>query len=514
MTGRIRALVSMWRQKVQTFILMGTVFLISTLIFGVISVNQALSNTDQALRARLPAVAILRQNADTISAEWEETGVWPHWENISIEILDKISALPYVRSFNYTVRSSAFYSEVLRRHWDSDLFLQLADPIPNVPDQRALSHWCDTPLENFILNGVGNPQIWEMEAEIITLVDGRTFNVQEMTQGLAVAVVSEQFLTTNHLALGDVFLIDQTYHKPDIEFEVLYNEYPAHVLASRQLELEIIGVFGRELIIDDETYSIDIQDHLEILNQIFVPASFIATTTYFLFEEATDPELLERFEAADSMMDFLDFTNMYFLLYDPLDLANFHEAVAEMLPLHWQMDDYSFIYADMAHSMNMVGSIADRLFVGITIAMVLVLVLLTLLFLQMRRVEMGIYLALGAHKRKIAGQFLLEVLVPSFIGISLSVFSGYLLASSISTEMIQNYLAEGSQAPPSLGGIYEILGIRYELTMEEMLALYEVQLEVSVVLMNYFIILSVILISTLISMGLVLRMNPKKVLLS
>ena len=509
MTGRMRAVISMWRQKGQTFILMGIVFLISTLLFGVISTDQAISNTDQALRARLPAVAILRENVDTISAEWEETGVWPHWENISVEFLDQMSALPYVRSFNYTVQAHEFYSEILRRHWNTDLFLQLADPIPNVPDQRTLSHWFNTSLERFILNGVGNPKIWEIEAEIITLINGRTFTEQEMTQGLAVAVVSEQFLVANHLALGDTFSLDKTYHDPDVELEERYGEYPAHVLTSQPFELEIIGVFGRELIINDDLLGVDIQDHLEILNQIFVPASFIASTITL-----TEPEALARLEEAGSMMNFLEFSNMYFLLYDPLNLVAFHDAVADILPLHWKLVDYSFTYADMAHSMNMVGSIANHLFIGVTIAMVFVLLLLTLLFLQMRKVEMGIYLALGADKRKIVSQLLLEILIPSIVGVSLSVFSGYLLSSAISVEMIQNYLAEGSQASPSLGGIYEILGIRYELTLEEMFAFYEVQLEVSAIIMIYIIILSAVLVSTLISAGLILRMKPKKVLLS
>ena len=58
-----------------------------------------------------------------------------------------------------------------------------------------------------------------------------------------------------------------------MELEERYNEYPAHVIASQYHELEIIGVFRRELIVEDEFYAMDIQDHLQILNQIFVPAS-------------------------------------------------------------------------------------------------------------------------------------------------------------------------------------------------------------------------------------------------
>jgi len=509
MTVKRRAVISMWRQKGQTFVFMGIIFLISTLLFGVISVDQAISNTDQALRAQLPAVAILRGDEDTFWAEFEETGLWPERENLRIDLLNEIGNLPYVRSFNYTVQGHEFYSEILQRHWNADLFLQLADPIPNVPDQRALSFWYDIPLERFTLNGVGNPRIWEMEAEIITLINGRTFTEEEMAHELAVAVVSEQFLATNQLVLGDTFLLDQTHHDPSVEPDRWYNEYPAHMLTSQPFELEIVGVFEHELIITADSWAVDIQNHLEILNQIFVPSSFIASTVTL-----TNPEALARLEEAGSMINFLEFSNMYFLLNDPLDLAAFHESATDLLPLHWQLVDYSFIYADMARSMEMIERVAQQLFIGVSIAMVVVLVLLSLLLLQMRKVEMGIYLALGAHKKKIIGQLLLEVLIPAVVGISLSVFLGYLLASAISTEMLQNSLAESSQAVHGLGGIYEILGIRYELTLEEMLELYEVRLELSAIVITYVIILSSVLVATLTSTGLILRMNPKKVLLS
>ena len=71
-----RARVSVKRQRGQTFILTGVVFLMGILIVATMLVNQAIQNTEISLQLRLPAIAILRQDELAFQQEWEESNQW------------------------------------------------------------------------------------------------------------------------------------------------------------------------------------------------------------------------------------------------------------------------------------------------------------------------------------------------------------------------------------------------------------------------------------------------------
>ena len=66
--------------------------------------------------------------------------------------------------------------------------------------------------------------------------------------------------------------------------------------------------------------------------------------------------------------------------------------------------------------------------------------LLITLFLRDRKQEIGIYLAIGDKKGRVTAQFLTEVLGLSLVAITLSLFTGSLLANNFSQTMVQNNL--------------------------------------------------------------------------
>jgi len=506
-----RAFISIKRQKGQTFILIGVVFLLSTSVAGAISVNQAIMNTDKALRAQLPAVAVLRQDETTFANEWNETGIWPQRENLTTGLLHELGSHPYVRSFNYSVQAHGFYSETLVRSWYPELFLGAYDPIPDAIDDFSLSHWFTTPFERFILNGVGNSNIWEMEADIIHLVKGRVFNENEIQQSIPVAVVSQSFLNANNLSLGDIFILEHMIHDYRVPDDERY--HTQHVLASRTYNFEIIGVFDHEIPDSRVLYGRDFQEHIEILNQIFVPATFVESIYDLYLEIIDDQEVLEMFQATDNIMDLLEFSNMYFLLYDPLDLPAFHSFTDVIIPEFWMMSDYSFVYADIAESMALVRYVTDGLLIGVTLAFSIVLGLLLLLFLRVRKNEIGIYLALGESRLKILGHMLFEAFTPTLIGITLGLFVGNVVSSEISTNMIHQHLRDIAADESRIVEFYEVLGIRHEITHEEMLELYEVRMDRQTIIIFYTISSGIILISIVMPMFFVLKMNPKNMLM-
>lgn len=503
-----RAMLSLKRKKGQAFILFAATFLMSTLVASSILVNNAIINTDRGLRAQLPAVAMLLQDEISFFQERYETGGWPHRENLTTTLLEQLGALPYVRTFNYTVQGHEFYSESLIRAWESEFFVQEAR------DRRTLSRQFETTLERFVLTGVGNLNIWDIEAEVINLVQGRVFNESDVERDVVATVVSTSFLNTNNLALGDTFLLEQFLYDNDITLEQRYEHHPEYIFDSQTHEFEIVGVFHHEPSTERELHAGDFFDHIEILNQIFVPARFIEQATQFGLEAFSNPYVLARFEAAETFFDALDFSHMYFLLYDPLDLPYFLEVAEYLLPTHWMMMDYSFVYAAMAESMALVRSMANGLFVGITLAMIIILSLVVLLFLYARRKEIGIYLAIGEFKSKIFTQIFLEFLLPTIVGVALALFIGHFLAAQVSAYLIEHNLTAITNDPNRMTHFYEIIGIRHEMTIEEMFEIYEVYLDISTVSTFYAVVLGVSFVAISAPMLLILNINPKEVLVS
>jgi len=501
-------------QKMQTLIVAGVIFLASTLVAGALLVNQAIENTDKALRALLPAVGILEFDEAAFFVAWQETGSWPESENMTTAILHEIGTLSDVRSFNFTVRGHGFYSEILERVWHPEWFTDITHPVYEAFDWGSLSNQQDTHFERFLLNGVGSEDIFEVDFGIIDLIEGRTFTPIEIQQGMAVAVVSEHFLMTNNLRMGDILLIDHIIKDYTQPSEMWFDA--TTFLAQQTYEFEIIGIFNRERPQDRDLFGIDIDEHHQILNEIFVPAVVIENAVIKELEvyrnlEIMSDDMADRFYNSDAVMNALDFENMYFLLYDPLYLQRFHDAVNEILPEFWMMNDYTFAYRDIARSMDSIKEVADSLLLGGVFAMLIILNLVIILFLRSRRQEMGIYLALGKGKIQIFFQFLLEIIIPILIAMSMALFVGSLLADHVSGIMLLSHMEDVIQNPLTLEEM-QIPGFRHGLINEEMMEMFKINFDIQTIFLFYGIGLSVLLLTVSIAVFNTLKMNPKDIL--
>ena len=156
-------------------------------------------------------------------------------------------------------------------------------------------------------------------------------------------------------------------------------------------------------------------------------------------------------------------------------------------------------------------------------ATILIISLLVTLFLRDRRHEMGIYLALGARRGTIATQILTEVLIIALIAVSLSVFTGNLLASNMSATMLENQLAEEqkNQANDDDYVIYKRSVDIYppghantdQFSTDEVMKMYKVSLDIKTVLFIYLIGMGSVLVSTLVPIIYTLRLKPRQILM-
>jgi len=202
-----RSFISMKRCPGRFLILLGSVFLLTIVMSAALSIRQAISNTDMALRASLPAVATIVVDCEAHQQHFEATGEWA-FSQLTLTAIREIGNLSYVRDFNYSLLGHDFFSAEIVRAFDKDLFEDFNIPGSGRIDHRSLSYWHDTPLEQFTLRGVRDSNILDIDAGLIELVAGRVFIDEEILGLTYAAVVSQDFLNANNLALGSLFALD------------------------------------------------------------------------------------------------------------------------------------------------------------------------------------------------------------------------------------------------------------------------------------------------------------------
>ena len=517
-----RVFISIQRQKGRFLLLLGIVFLLMVLVSGSIATWQAIINTEMNLRRRLPAIATISLDQERVINERELRDEWFETGRVPASMIREIGDLPYVRMFDYTAWGYSFFSEELVRVFSPELFLEAGFTEVPMVDIGSLSIQGDVELEQFTLKGVHEPSVIDIEAGLIHLTAGRTFAESEVYNGSYVAIISQNFLEANQLYLGGFFTLDYNiYSELSGGGVFVAEEYYTveNLILSKPFELEIIGVFEHTLTNNTRDEIDNAFSHIQILNQIYVPNRLVESTVDLYIEafRESQAEFLEEILAADDLEEILDYENIMFLLYDPTYLINFKRAANAIIPEYWTVHDLSNAYADISSSMEMLNDIANLLLFSAIGAVVVILNLLILLFVRDRKEEIGIYLALGEKRIKIVWHMILEVMVISFIAISMALFVGHFLASEISTTMIRNDLASPASDAYEFTTIYagtlESMGFHHEMTHEEMLASHDVSLNITMIVIFYAVALGSILLAILVPITYITRLNPKRVLL-
>jgi len=503
----------MQRNFGKTVLLFALVFVLSVLSASAIQVRQAIVNTDENLRRQLPVVATISQDVEAHLNAENEAGIGIPIEAVRAPLIREVGKLSYVKMFDYTTWGFHFFSDVLIRAFDSNLIEG-----ENLTDHQSLIYQ-GLEIEQFTLKGVENPLVADIEAGLVELVEGRVFTESEIDLGSHVALVSDDFLRSNNLQLGDMIVLEYRIYHEEPGMLIIEEHFALeNLLGFETFELEIIGVFEHTFYQEESPDWLQIHNHFDITNRIYVSNRFIESTIDLYLDVFidTNPELLEDFLNADSIEDIIQHEHMLFLLYDPIDLLSFRNAAYEILPDFWVISDLSNAYADISASMELLRNVANNMLIGTILAMISTVSLLLILFLRERQQEIGVYLALGERKNVLIGQILLEVIIISAVAIFLALFVGNVFAREISTAMIRHDLANQVNQPQFAMRPWhspEMLGFRFEMTHEEMLENYDVSLDPVTSAVFVGVTLSVLSVSTIAPISFIVRFNPKKILL-
>jgi len=404
-------------------------------------------------------------------------------------------------------------------HYDISVLVSLI-----CPDGTLQGYLQSTPPGgNTILNlkGVQNVDPVELREGAIELIQGRMFTEVELETLSNVAIVSENFARTNNLGIGSVMALESiAWASPDIwhvmEFASEINSPEDDVVYRRSYNLEIIGIYNS--LVEFNTGDTFWDGQLQILaeNTIYVPNTVAINIDNWHTEHMAKAQPDHPIFADENNFEGLHIFENIFTLNDIGELNAFRQAVEEVAPPGVVVIDPVENSVSVNSATGALSDLGNAVLVVAAIAAILILSTLIILFMRERRKEIGIYLALGENRAKIAMQIFAEIMIVAFAAITLSLIVGNALADNISQEMLQSELIVDQTG---LGGrVYwesslRSLGVTPGFVADEIFAAYDTSITIAIALAFYAIATVVVFVSTIIPMFYILRLNPRRVMM-
>jgi len=479
-----RAFLIIRRNFFYYFIFMVAIISLSTLSLSTIILNQAFLYAEENFRNSSPAIITLQ--GDPLNSQslfdFEKRDVFI--ENTILEI----ASLPHVDFFNYG-HSNVVHSSSLFRN----------DPVASqLSGYESQSEFFFNP---FSLRGTSNVELIYVREGLFNIESGRTFTTAEINKevdfDLMPTIISEQLANYNDLSVGEVItvsLITAFADDPEHSKTIDYN-------------LNIIGIFShpnRQEVFFNPLLSLWQEAHE---NSIFVPNWVViqVQNDYYTQSNSINRSIIPPVSAT-------------FVISDVNLVDDFLLSASRFLENGMHLDSYESRFAVVEHSINTLQYLMNYLYYGVLLASLIVLTLVNALMIYERRVEIGIYMALGSKRKSIILQFLIEVFAVSLISITISLFLGNVVANGLSRFILQNEVISFYEnhdwyySGNFFGNIFENSFGFHELTHTDIIEATEIGVSIDIVINYYIVYLSVLAFSTLVSIGQLLSLNPKKVL--
>ncbi len=208
---------------------------------------------------------------------------------------------------------------------------------------------------------------------------------------------------------------------------------------------------------------------------------------------------------------------------DPADMESFLAQAKKESSIDFEtfkLDANDQLYQQMVGPIENVASFSNNIVYLVSIAGAIILGLIVMMSIRERKYEMGVLLAIGERRWKMAGQFIAEILLVAALSLGIATFSGNIVAKEVSGQLLNQELqsaAETSEPESFRGG-----GMRFGGGMPGMPGVQSEQaetiqeLDVSVTADNLAMLavigILIAVLSALLPSLTVLRLQPKTIL--
>ena len=372
------------------------------------------------------------------------------------------------------------------------------------------------------------------------IVEGRFYSEDEIKNYAPVVLITQELAELNNLQVGDTITIHNekiSYYsyqggdgggQPSSGIEYKDEQYIVY------LDLEIIGIYTNSKVHDISietkvwgTTTLQISENPE--NQLLMPYTtsrkmsndieYQLAQEYLVYGRDTygTEEYLYRLEHFDYEQEYINGKiPSYFLLDSPESVDSFLEDHADMEV------NYRFFYANneeyekLTEPLNLVKQISNiGLIIVICVAIAFVSLITSFTF-KIREYEIGLQIAFGIKKIKIAGQLLVEFLVVSTIGFCISLVFSFFVLTHINNYLTQNMVSDSSAIESELSGneSYIQSGFFVEINEKEFFENFKIEYSASFIFMSYMLIIFVVATSIIVPMIMISKKTPKSIIMN
>lgn len=240
--------------------------------------------------------------------------------------------------------------------------------------------------------------------------------IKEANIGENVALIEQTLAEENELGVGDKITVKSNRDE------------------TAELELEIIGIYQTASAGPDQAMDFTA---LNPYNKLYVPYTAAAALKGADYENTID-----------SAIYYID---------DPADMQSFIDQAKGESSIDFEtftLDADDQLYQQMVGPIENVASFSNHIVYLVSTAGAIILGLIVMMSIRERKYEMGVLLAIGEKRWKLAGQFIAEILVVAVLSFGIAAASGNVVAGQLGDQLLNQELesAEQSYTPESFRG--------------------------------------------------------------
>lgn len=492
-----RALLSIYRQKKMTLILFMIIFILGTVIISSFMIYTSSQKVEKEIKSRLGASGTISLNYELIEKDKENNSYSPDKEILTVDMIEDISKSPYIKKFEYNIYGIAETKNLNAVKLDTNN---------------------DTEKQNIVtFKGVNNHELIDIDNGIIELENGVLFEKNDIKDDSGKAIISKNLADSNNLNINDKITLD-------ILIKSVLQTNESFNIKTYSVPIEIIGIFD---ITKSNIKNKNIDENQaalleEQVNTMYFSNEFVKNynkKTIAIFNEL-NPDFYINSDGTPmtekQINELVTLGTPYYKLKNIDSVSYFtEEANAILQNSYFKVITTDNQYSLISGNIENLNKISINILLGTVLSSIIIINLVVILFMKQRKNEIAVLLALGAQKKKIMEQIIIEVLIISCISVSLSLVSSIILEKHISNSFV--YSTDSLLLEDNVSNSeeeYLMSKISDEsISQDDVQELYKETYKSIYYIFIVLVIILLILLSLIGSLLYILHLNPKKILL-
>lgn len=530
-----RAIKNITRVKSKSILLALTFFLIGNLVIVGLSVANASATAKTLTRQKMKAVVnyeidydAFYKDADSIADEDERNEFYNHYPQIALKEVYDLMNDDRVKTANVLTTRTAYLGEgydyvhlnnkAEEENTNGTIREYAADTEASVD-----IGFSDYKSPTVFVKGNFFPDMIELQDGTYQIVKGRFYNQEEIDSLANVVLITEEFAKVNGLDIGDKLAINsEQYSKWIAEVGVTEDDL--------RLELEVIGIFtpGSKITPDNPNFDW-VSPYENPDNLLLIPASTYMAHTLkyeqksfdYYAEQYPDEELYQNPDNRPSWekLDEAKVNDIILLLNDPLDVERFVEDHSANLEQYKKLNANNEEFEKLSKPLDTLSMYANFIVWLVVINAIVIITLIVALTLKTREYEIGVLLSIGASKFKVMAQFFVELAVVALLGFTLSIGTGSLISKQVGTTLLENQIQEADLGEDEYYINDDWISVwdtdyTTEISLDDFTAEYSATVSPVIIAEIYIVGLAIVALSIVIPSAMIMRYNPKKILMN